>query len=87
MFLEFINTITSNKHKLLSFSNLPLLFYQPVPFLGKMYPLPIFGHPLIEAGGRNFQKLSHLWLGGVGGINALALWLGRWDKPEKGGLM
>ena len=64
MFLEFINTITSNKYKLLSFSNLPLLFYQPIPFLGKIYPLPIVGHPLIEAGGRNFQKLSHLWLGG-----------------------
>ena len=60
MFLEFINTMTSNKHKLLSLSNLPLLSYQPLPFLGKMYPPPIVGHPLIKAGGRTFQKLSHL---------------------------
>ena len=60
MFLEFINTVTSNKRKLLSLSNLPLLFYHPVPFLGKMYPPPIVRHPLIKAGGRTFQKLSHL---------------------------
>ena len=31
MFLGFINTKTSNKHKLLSLSNLLLLFYQPLP--------------------------------------------------------
>ena len=29
--LEFINIMTSNKHKLLSLSNLPLLSYQPLP--------------------------------------------------------
>ena len=60
MFLEFINTMTSNKHKLLSLSNLPLLSYQPLPFFGKMYPPPTVGHPLIKAGGRTFQKLSHM---------------------------
>ena len=60
MFLEFINTMTSNKHKLLSLSNLPLLSYQPLPFFGKMYAPPIVGHPLIKAGGRTFQKLSHV---------------------------
>ena len=60
MFLEFINTMTSNKHKLLSLSNLPLLSYQPLPFLGKMYPPPIVGHPLIKAGGMTFQKLSQV---------------------------
>ena len=31
----FINTKTSNKHKLLSLCNLPLLFYQPPSFLEK----------------------------------------------------
>ena len=55
MFLEFINTMTSNKHKLLSLSNLPVLSYRPLPFLGKIYPPPIVGHSLIKAGGRTFQ--------------------------------
>ena len=55
MFLEFINTMTSNKHKLLSLSNLPLLSYRPLSFLGKIYPPPIVGHSLIKAGGRTFQ--------------------------------
>ena len=63
MFLEFINKMTSNKHKLLSLSNLSLLFYQPLPFLGKNVPSPMFRHPLIKAGGRTFQKLSDLVLG------------------------
>ena len=40
MFLGFINKTTSNKHKLLSLNNLSLLFYQPLTFLGKMYPPP-----------------------------------------------
>ena len=35
MFLGFISTKTNNKHKLLSNSNLPLLFYQPLSFCGK----------------------------------------------------
>ena len=41
-FLGFINTKISNKHKLLSLSNLHLLFYQPLPFWGKLYPPQIF---------------------------------------------
>ena len=56
MFLEFINTMTSNKHKLLSLSNLPLLSYQSLPFLGKMCPPHIVGHPLIKAGVREPSK-------------------------------
>ena len=39
MFLGFINTRISIKHLLLSLS-LPLLFYQPLSFWGKTYPLP-----------------------------------------------
>ena len=35
----FVITKISNKHKLLSRSNLPPLFYQPLPFWGKMYHL------------------------------------------------
>ena len=52
MFLGFINTKTSNKHKLLFLSNLPLLFYQPLPFLGKMYlpPIVIIPPNLIKGG-------------------------------------
>ena len=43
MFLGFINTKISNKHKLLSLSNLPLLFYQSLQsFLGKNVPSAIF---------------------------------------------
>ena len=69
MFLEFINTITSKKHKLLSLSNLLRLFYQPLLFFGGgNVPSPIVGHPLIKAGGRTFQKLSHL-----GGVSKLLL--------------
>ena len=51
MFLEFINTKTSNIHKLLSFSNLPLLFYQPLPFLGKNVLSPVVGSPPLIKGG------------------------------------
>ena len=43
MFLGFINKKISNKHKLLFLSNLPLLLYQSLPFLGKMYVPPVFG--------------------------------------------
>ena len=43
MFLGFINTKISNKHKLLSLSNCPPLFYQPLHFWGKMYPFPFLG--------------------------------------------
>ena len=42
MFLRFINTKINKKHKLLSLNNLPLLFYQPLHFLRKMYLLPFF---------------------------------------------
>ena len=38
MFLEFINTKIGNKRKLLSLSNLLLLFYQPLPICGKNVP-------------------------------------------------
>ena len=41
MFLEFINTKISTKHKLHSL-NLHLIFYQPLSFLGKNVPSPIF---------------------------------------------
>ena len=41
MFLEFINTKISTKHKLHSL-NLHLIFYQPLSFLGKNIPSPIF---------------------------------------------
>ena len=64
MFLEFINTMASNKHSyshlatfLYYLTNLSFFFFF---FFGKMYPPPIVGHPLIKAGGRTFQKLSHL---------------------------
>ena len=64
MFLEFINTMTSSKHKLLSLSNLPVLPTSILPtsaFSGeKMYLLPIVGHPFIKAGGRTFQKFESL---------------------------
>ena len=54
-----------------------------------MYPPPIVGHPLVKAGGRNFQKLNHLGLGGWGvGEEWVSMFLlERWDKAEKGGLM
>ena len=84
MFLKFMNTITSNKHKLLSLSNLPLLLYLLLPFLGEMFPPPIVGHPLIKAGSRTLQKNESLGERGEGVSNFL---LERWDKPEKGGLM
>ena len=85
MFLGFIKTNTSNKHKLVSLSNLPLLFYQPFLFWGKYVPSSHSWNPspLIKGGevggggGRTFQKLSHL-----GVSNFL---LERGDKPEKGG--
>ena len=80
MFFEFINTMNGSKHKLLSLSNLPLLSYQPLSFLGKMYPSPIVGNPLIKAGGRTFQKLSHL-------RGVWHFFLESGDKPEKEGLM
>ena len=38
MFLGFKNTKITNNHKLLSPINLPLLFYQPLPFLEKNVP-------------------------------------------------
>ena len=41
MFLGFINTKVSIKHKLLSLK-LPLLLYQPLSFLGKNVASPIF---------------------------------------------
>ena len=40
MFLGFINTFINLFN---SFSNLPVLFYQPLPFLGKMFPPPFLG--------------------------------------------
>ena len=43
MFLGFTNIEISNKHKLLFLNNLPPLFYQLLPFLRKMQPLPFFG--------------------------------------------
>ena len=43
MFLGFINTKISNKHKLLSLSKLPLIFYQPLLFCGKMCSPTFFG--------------------------------------------
>ena len=64
MFLGFINTKTNNKYKLLSLSNLPLLFYQSLLFLGKNVPnthTHIVGTPFLKgAADRTFQKLSHL---------------------------
>ena len=42
MLLRFINKKTSNKHKLLSLSNLSLLFYQPLTIWGKNVPSLIF---------------------------------------------
>ena len=38
MFLGFTNTKISNNHKLVSLSNLPLLFHVPLPFWGKNVP-------------------------------------------------
>ena len=49
MVLGFINSKINNKHKLLLLSNLPLLFYQPPLFRGKMYP-PSFFTKLCNAG-------------------------------------
>ena len=40
MFLGFTDTKISNNHKLLSFNNLLLLFYQALPFQGKNLPPP-----------------------------------------------
>ena len=41
IFVGFISTKISNNHKLLSYTNLLLLFYQPPPFLEKYVPSPI----------------------------------------------
>ena len=43
MFLGFINPKISNKPKLPSLSNLPPIFSQPLPILGKMYPPSFVG--------------------------------------------
>ena len=43
MFLRFINAMISNKQKLLLYSKLPVLFCQPHPLGGKIYPPPFFG--------------------------------------------
>ena len=40
MFLEFTSTKINNNHKLLSFSNFPLIFYKTLLFWGKKIPPP-----------------------------------------------
>ena len=52
MFLGFINTFINLFN---SFSNLPVLFYQLLPFLGKMFPPPFLGE-LIELQSTSFWQ-------------------------------
>ena len=42
MFFGLINTMSSNRHKLIFLSNFPLLFYQPLPFFKKNVTSPMF---------------------------------------------
>ena len=42
IFVGFISAKISNNHKLLSYTNLLLLFYQPPPFFGEICTLPYF---------------------------------------------
>ena len=73
--------MTSNKYKLLSLSNLSILFYHSLPFFGKNVVSLIFGYPLIRAAGSTFQKFSHLeW-------RVSNFLLERGDKLEKVGWM
>ena len=62
MFLGFVNTKTSNNYKLLSIHNLPILFYQLLPFSGEKCILPHFSENKQSSDPQSLCKVREIQL-------------------------